>query len=101
MKVDVTCPQCKNVALSRLRKVTIPGVVFTCKSCKAELKIDRLFSTVNLVPIIIFMPNLKLYSGPLIHWIAWPAMITGCALHLARVPLRVVNPGPNHAKYHS
>lgn len=101
MKIDVTCPQCKNMALSKLRKLTVPGIIFICKSCKAELKIERLFSTINLVPIMILVPNLKLFSSPVLHWIAWPVLLAGCTFHLARVPLKVVNPGPNHAKYHS
>ncbi len=36
MEIDVTCPQCKNEAMSKIRKVISPGIMLVCKSCQAE-----------------------------------------------------------------
>ena len=101
MEIDVTCPQCKGAAISKLRKVTVPGIVSVCKSCEAEVAINRIFSFSNVAALTIWLLLIKLFPDTVLYWLGWAVLLVGCAYHLVRVPLKVVNPGPNHAKYHS
>ncbi len=101
MKIDVTCPQCKKEAISRFRKVTAPGMFMTCKFCKAEVGIENMFSSVNIISVIIALPLIKLFSESFLYWAGWLVLIVGCTYHLVKVPLKIINAGPNHAKYNS
>lgn len=101
MEIDVTCPQCKNEAISKIRKVTAPGVFLTCKSCQAEIGIKEMYSPVNIFSVVVALPLIKLFPDSAVYWVGWFVLFVGCTFHLAKVPLKIINEGPNHAKYNS
>ena len=101
MKIDVKCPQCRETALSKLRKVTIPGMSITCTSCKAKLAINSIFSITNILSLVIGFALIKLFPGTVLFWLGGLVAVAGSTYHLAVVPLKVINKGPNHEQYHS
>ena len=101
MDIDVKCPQCKNEGISKIKKVLAPGIMNVCKSCQAEIAIQRTFSAINIIALAAGLALVKLFPESLLFWLGWVVMFIGCSYHLATVPLKIVNPGPNHAKYNS
>ena len=101
MKIDVQCPQCKREAVSRLRKITVPGLYMTCKSCRAELGVQAIFSVLNVSSFIVFILTFTFFRESYLYWLGWLVLIFGGTCHLAQVPLKVINPGPNHGEYNS
>ncbi len=67
MRIDVSCPQCKKEGLSKLRKITAPGIFSTCKLCETELGVESMFSAKNVLAIIIALPLIKLASASLVY----------------------------------
>ena len=101
MKIDVICPQCKQAAFSKIKKITVPGQLAPCKSCKAEITIEKMFSGSNIFSIVLALPLIVLFPKTIMFWAGWFVLFVGCTFHLAKVPLKIVNAGPNHAKYKS
>ena len=101
MGIDVTCPQCKEVAMSKIKKVVAPGIMLVCKSCQAEIAIQRTFSAINIVALVAGGALIKFFPESVLFWLGWVVMFVGCSYHLATVPLKIVKAGPNHAKYNS
>ena len=101
MEIDVIRPQCKKKAFSRIKKITAPGLLATCKSCKAEVRIKKVFSAANILSIVVALPLIKLFPESILFWVGWLVLFFGCTYHLAKVPLKVLNAGPNHAEYNS
>ncbi len=101
MKIDIKCPQCKENALSKLRKVTILGLIITCRNCKAELGITSTFSIGSFVAFVIGLVLIRVYTDTLLFWLGWIVLAIGSTYHLATVPLKVRNKGPDYADYNS
>ena len=96
MKIDVICPNCNGIALSKIRKVTLPGVIITCLTCKAELSIKSKVSAKNMIPgifgLIVF--SMCSYEEPLKYFGIVIVLLAG-AWHLSSEPLIIKNIGPN------
>lgn len=60
-----------------------------------------MFSISNLLAIVVGISLIKFFSGSYLVWVGWAILVVGSTYHLATVPLKVVNAGPNHGKYNS
>lgn len=98
MKINTTCPYCKQDAVSKLRKVTFLGLVIHCNSCEAELGV-KFYSALLIVTFIIGVPLVKIYPwlSPL-NIIGWVIIIVGSTLHMAKIPFFVRNIGAKNAR---
>lgn len=75
--------------------------MLVCQACEAEIAIKHRFSIISFVSFVAAVALVKMYPETVWYWVGWLLLFVSSTFHLAAVPLKIVNAGPNHAKYHS
>ena len=60
-----------------------------------------MFSIGSFVAFVIGLVLIKVYTDMLLFWFGWLVLVIGSTYHLATVPLKVRNKGPNYADFNS
>ncbi|MFB2779787.1 hypothetical protein ACE017_11505 [Shewanella mangrovisoli] len=101
MKIVTSCPICKNEAMSKIRRIFYPGMLITCRSCKAELGVKKRLSTINLALGLLAIIIVNIIKNQFLVWPILIALIVSSSLFQAREELIIINVGPNKNVDHS